>query len=56
MDDIINAKIDLAKNLLLSSEQKISLIAKSLGYSDVTHFIRQFKAKTGVSPSKFRKS
>ena len=56
MEDIINAKIDLAKNLLLSSEQKISLIAKSLGYSDVTHFIRQFKAKTGVSPSIFRKS
>lgn len=56
MDDIINAKIDTAKNLLLGSDHKISIIAKELGYTDVTHFIRQFKSRTGVSPSKFRKS
>lgn len=55
IDDIINAKIDTAKNLLLGSDQKISHIAKALGYSDTTHFIRQFKSRTGVSPTKYRK-
>lgn len=55
MDDIINAKIDTAKNLLLGSDQKISLIAKALGYTDNTHFIRQFKSRVGVSPNKYRK-
>lgn len=56
IDDIINAKIDTAKNLLLGSDHKISIIAKSLGYNDTTHFIRQFKSRVGVSPNKYGKS
>lgn len=56
MDDLINARIDLAKNLLLGSDKKIYAIAQELGYAEVTHFIRQFRKRTGISPSKYRKS
>ena len=56
MDDLINARIDLAKNLLSGSDKKIYAIAQELGYAEVTHFIRQFKKRTGISPSKYRKS
>lgn len=55
LDDLINARIDVAKNQLLGSDDKISTIAQKLGYNDVTHFIRQFKAHTGVTPNQYRK-
>lgn len=54
--DLICAKIDKAKNMLLFSNKKIEEIASALGYDNVTHFIRQFKKEVGLSPSAFRKS
>lgn len=56
MDDLIRARIDSAKNALLFTEQPISAIAESLGYSNVTHFIRQFRNTTGNSPARYRKN
>lgn len=53
--DLIFAKIDKAKNLLQFTNKKIEEIAESLGYDNVTHFIRQFKKEVGLSPSSFRK-
>ena len=55
-EDIIFAKIESAKNALLGSDLKISVIASELGYNDVTHFIRQFKKRTGKTPNEYRNS
>jgi len=48
--------INRAKHLLTRSEQSISAIADMLGFGSVYYFSRQFKAKTGVSPTHFRRT
>ena len=47
--------IERAKNNLLNSSEPISGIAYSLGFEYPQHFSNLFKAKTGVSPSEYRK-
>lgn len=47
-------RIEEAKHLIAMSSHSISRIADLLGYSDVYHFSKQFKEKTGVPPSRFR--
>ena len=54
--DVIESKIDYAKNLLLMDEQaNLLTVAERLGYKNQYHFIRQFKAITGMTPGAFRK-
>lgn len=53
--DIIISKISKAKNLLISGDANIEEISEILGYSSKTHFIRQFKQITGVTPCAYRK-
>lgn len=57
MRDVIGAKIEYAKSLLLS-ERNFSLpqIADMLSYNDQYHFIRQFRTETGMTPGAYRKS
>ncbi len=56
LQDVIDAKIGYAKSLLLSNEQlTLPTVAEKLGYNDQYHFIRQFKATTGMTPGRFRK-
>lgn len=55
MDDLIRARIDAAQNALSFTTQPVSAIAESLGYNNLTHFIRQFRSFTGTSPAKYRK-
>lgn len=55
VSDLIRARMNSAKNMLLYSERRIEEIAVLLGYHNVTHFIRQFKKENGVSPSAYRK-
>lgn len=54
-NDLINARIESSKNLLLTTKLKITEIAERHGYDNVTHFIRQFKKVVGVTPEAFRK-
>ncbi len=54
-NDLIHAKVNVAKNALLFQKTKIAELAESLGYNNVTHFIRQFKQFVGLSPSEYRK-
>lgn len=56
MEDLIRARIDSAKNALLFTDRTISSIAESLGYNNLTHFIRQFRSFTGMSPSGYRRN
>ena len=56
MADVIRAKVDRAKTLLTMEEKSgILEISEKLGYSSQYHFIRQFKAETGMTPGQYRK-
>ena len=55
LHDIIAARIDAAKTALTFSSQSIAEIAASLGYTNITHFMRQFRAAVGVSPGAYRR-
>jgi AraC-like DNA-binding protein len=49
-------RINEGKRLLKESEMNISEIAYKLGYATSNHFNREFKKRTLLSPSSFRKS
>ncbi len=53
---IDNFLINKAKNRLLSSMESVSEIAFALGFEYAQHFSTMFKAKTGMSPSGYRRS
>lgn len=53
--DLIEVKMNSAKNMLLYGTKKIEEIAVCLGYDNTTHFIRQFKKEIGIPPSEYRK-
>lgn len=54
-DHINNFVIDLAKNLLMGSEQSVSEIAYQLGFNYPHYFSRLFKSKVGHTPVAYRK-
>lgn len=54
VEDVINARIDFAKKLLLTGSLSISDIAERCGYKSSSHFIRQFGNEVGMSPDKFK--
>lgn len=56
MDDLIHARIDTAKNRLCNSDESVANLSAALGYRNVTHFCRQFKKITGLTPMEFRKT
>ena len=51
-----NLRMTEAKRLLLNTGVSISEIAYVVGYSNVSHFNRVFKAENGVAPGDFRKA
>ncbi len=53
-EDIINAAMLRAENLLLFSNMTIADIAGDIGYSSVDYFIRCFKKKYGQTPGQYR--
>lgn len=56
VNDLIEARIHLAKSYLASGSYSVSDVAEKLGYSSAYHFIRQFTKCVGVSPGKFAKN
>lgn len=55
MDDVIHARIEKARTLLISTDLPISNIARRCGYDNDSHFSRQFQKKVGVTASEYRK-
>lgn len=49
-------KLKQAKKLLQSTDQKLNEICDTIGYSDTTQFIRDFKQQYGNTPAKYRKA
>ena len=53
-DYITQQRINIAVNLLKTSNYNINEIARFCGYNDYRQFSEQFKKRKGVSPSKFK--
>ena len=47
-------RIDAAKELLIDTDAKIIDIAYHVGFDNLTHFHRQFKKQTGLTPNEYR--
>lgn len=54
IEDVITARIDLAKLLLRENHLPIHKIADECGYQNSEHFFRQFKKRAGITPRQFR--
>lgn len=54
-DFAVRVRLEEAQRLLLFSNLTIAAIADALGYADVSFFSRQFTARIGVAPSRFRR-
>jgi len=53
--EMIHNRIVLeAKRMLIHQDTTVSLIANTLGFEEVSYFIRLFKKKTGMTPTEFR--
>lgn len=54
MQDIVNSRIDYAKRLLLSTKMTVAEVAEKCGYASGFGFMKQFKARTGMTPTEYR--
>ncbi|MCD8187741.1 MAG: AraC family transcriptional regulator [Ruminococcus sp.] len=55
LDDVINARMEKAQQLLTGTSMRIVEIAAKCGYSNEVHFMRQFKSRFGIMASQYRK-
>ena len=54
-DQIIRARLDHAKHLILRTDLNLERIANRAGFNNVKRFITLFRQKTGTPPGQFRK-
>ncbi len=54
IDDLLAARIELAKYHLRSSTETLEVIADACGFGNVYYFSRVFKERVGCPPGKFR--
>lgn len=55
IDYLTEKRIDLAKNKIIQTNNKVSDIAFDVGYNDPNYFSFLFKKKQGLSPKEYRK-
>ena len=55
MTHLYSVRIQKARELLLSSNDKVSDIARKTGFCSTKYFNRVFKKVVGISPSQFRR-
>ena len=54
IDDVINARMNRAKQLLTYTDLRIQEIALQCGYHNESHFMRQFKERVGMTAVQYR--
>lgn len=54
MNDLLNERLEMAKQLLLLRAYKIGDVAELCGFSSIHYFSGFFKRRTGVSPSDYQ--
>ena len=52
---ILNYRLMVAKNLLISTNRSVESIALDMGFYDLQHFSREFEKNVGMRPSVYRK-
>lgn len=55
-EHVITTRIVRAKALLMDTDLTLEAISEQLGYDNAAFFSRQFKQRTGVAPSTFRRT
>ncbi len=55
MEDLIRARIEEARRLLVQSDSSIAIIAERCGFQDLPYFTRQFTRRTGAAPGRWRR-
>lgn len=53
---LIDQRIKIGKNLLVTTNHSISQIASSIGFSSQSYFAQAFKKEVGMTPGEYRKS
>ena len=56
MEYLLNYRLKISQELLSNSNMKIHEIAESCGFNYDSYFVKQFTAKLGISPAKYRKN
>lgn len=56
LKDIIENRIQTAKNMLIATDFSVTEISERLGYQNTNHFIRQFKSIQKQTPLSYRKN
>ena len=51
---VVERRLQMAAMLIVQSHERISQIAYSVGFGDVSNFNRAFRAEFGLSPRAFR--
>lgn len=54
IEEMIQFRIEKAKELLTGTSMTVTDISRECGYSSYNYFVRQFKISEGVSPSEYR--
>lgn len=54
MQEVINARIRMAKEFLVHANHSLAGVADLCGYNNVEHFCRQFKQIAGCTPGEYR--
>lgn len=55
-DYVINARIARARQLLVESEFTVGAVAEAVGFRNIFFFSRQFRQRTGQTPTEFRRA
>lgn len=53
-DERVEVRLELAASRLARTNQKVSAIAREVGYASLPHFLTVFRARFGTSPRAFR--
>ena len=51
---VLRLRVQLARRLLIESNEPVKLIASRCGFFDQSHFTRLFRKHTGLTPSRYR--
>lgn len=54
-EDVLTARIEMAKYYLINTAFSVSRISELCGYENDVHFIRQFRARVGMTAGEYRR-